>query len=79
MKCISMGFKIIRFENGFLNIRVLENPDFWFYDSLRDSLGSVRRKRVPQVRAREDNPYGYPGSLVLVKMCLMSNLTLYLA
>ena len=40
-----------------------------------DSSGSVRRKRVSQVRAREDNQYGYRGSPGLVKMVLMHDLT----
>ena len=55
------------------------NPYFWDFGSLEDSSGSVRRKRVPQVRAREDNRYGYRGSPVLVKMDLIHVLTRDLA
>ena len=35
----------------------------------------MRRKYVPQVRAREDNRYGYGGSPGLVKMDLIRVLT----
>ena len=48
---------------------------FWDLSSLEDSSGSVRRKRVPQVRAREDNQCGYRGSPGLVKMVLIRVLT----
>ena len=48
---------------------------FWDLGSLEDSSGSVRQKRVPQVRAREDNRHGYRGSPVLVKMDLIRVLT----
>ena len=52
---------------------------FWDFGSLEDSSGSVHRKRVPQVRAREDNQCGYRGSPGLVKMILMCVLTRDLA
>ena len=48
---------------------------FWDFKSLGDSSGSVRRKRVPQVRAREDNQCGYRGSPGLVNMDLLRVLT----
>ena len=44
---------------------------FWDFKSFEDSSGSVRRKRVPQVRAREDNPSGCWGSPDLVKTVLI--------
>ena len=50
-----------------------------YFGSLEDSSGSVRRKRVPQVRAREDNRDGYRGSPGLVKMVLTRVLTRVLA
>ena len=37
---------------------------FWFIRSLRENLVPVRRKRVPQVRAREDDQYSHRQSLV---------------
>ena len=52
---------------------------FWDLGSLEDSSGPVRRKRVPQVRAREDNQGGYRGSPGLVKMDLILVLTRDLA
>ena len=48
---------------------------FWEFKFLEDSSGSVRRKRVPQVRAREDNQCGYRGSLGLFEMALVRDLT----
>ena len=57
----------------------LAKPYFWDFGFLEDSSGSVRRKRVPQVRAREDNRYGYRGSPDLVKMVLMHVSTRVLA
>ena len=48
---------------------------FWDFGSLEDSSGSVHQKRVPQVRAREDNRDGYRGIPGLVKMILMCVLT----
>ena len=39
----------------------------------------MHRKRVPQVRAREDNLYGYIGTLGLVKMDLTRDLNRVLA
>ena len=56
-----------------------EKSVFLEFGSLEDSSSSVHRKRVPQVRAREDNLYGYRGSLVLVKMILTYVLTRVLA
>ena len=52
---------------------------FWDLGSLEDSSGSVHRKRVPQVRAREDNRDGYRGSPGLAKMVLICVLTRDLA
>ena len=43
---------------------------FWFIWSLRDNLVSVRRKSVPQVRARQDDQYSHRESLVLLKRIL---------
>ena len=65
------------FETYFevLGYEACENRIFWDFGSLEDSSGSVRRKRVPQVRAREDNQCGYRGSPGLVKMDLTRVLT----
>ena len=52
---------------------------FWDFGSLVDSSGSVRRKCIPQIRAREDNQCGYRGSPGLVKMDLTRVLTRVLA
>ena len=52
---------------------------FWDFGSLEDSSDSVGRKCVSHVSAREDNRYGYRGSLVLVKMDLIQVSTRVLA
>ena len=69
-KMLGIGFENKIFEFGILSHWVLKKPYFWFYGSLRDNSDSVRRKRVPQVRVREDNLYSYRRILVFVEMIL---------
>ena len=44
---------------------------FLCYESFGNSSESVRRQLVPQVRAREDDQYGYRGSPEVFKMILI--------
>ena len=62
---------ILKLALRFWTVGFHKNRIFGILGSLEDSSGSVRRKRVPQVRAREDNRDGYRGSPGLVKMDLI--------
>jgi len=61
---------ILKLASRFWAIELFKTV-FWDFKSFEDSSGSVRRKRVPQVRAREDNPSGCWGSPDLVKTVLI--------
>ena len=58
-------------KRGFWTVGFYIKTVFWLFVPKGDILVSERRKRVPQVRTREDNQYVYCRCLVLTKMILI--------